>query len=427
MRNTYTYWRAAHPLVFISCLLLIGVLIANSAAPKIIFTTPRFSIAILLVEIISLIALKHVFEQTVFTGMFTMVCIISWGAILQWNSSMSYNFHLPAFIDHQVTATRNWMIQKINNTLISKEANSFALALLIGVKMDMNKTLLNAYTQLGIIHIIAISGMHLDILFKTLTKITYHLPKTKTLALLEIIFLLIIIWTYCLIANASPSIVRASVFFSIFIIGKFFSKSNFTLNSIAGGILLLILVNVKDIQHIGLQLSYSAVIGIHLFYKIIYSSIAIDNPMIRFFWSNFCVSLAAQIATMPILLMHFHQIASWVLVSNFIMVPLSNIMLYGLVVLLMLPQGWAVYFGSLVTKYILFFNSLVQQWFISTKAENIYIRMDATQVFCYYLLLILVYLWIYQKKSSYLMVILLLLTGYGVLKLFSSLHFMWKM
>lgn len=427
MRNSYTYWRAAHPLVFISCLLLIGVLIANSTAPKIIFTTPRFSIAILLVEIFSLIALNHVFEKTVLKGMFAMVCIISWGTILQWNSSMSYNFQLPAFIDHQVTATRNWMIQKINNTLISKEANSFALALLIGVKMDMNKTLLNAYTQLGIIHIIAISGMHLDILFKTLTKITYHLPSTKILALLEIIFLLIIIWTYCLIANASPSIVRASVFFSIFIIGKFFSKSNFTLNSIAGGILLLILVNVKGIHHIGLQLSYSAVIGIHLFYKIIYSSIAIDNPIIRFLWSNCCVSLAAQIATMPILLMHFHQIASWVLVSNFIMVPLSNIMLYGLVVLLMLPQGWAVYFGSLVTKYILFFNNLVQQWFISTKAENIYIRMDPTQVFCYYLLLILVYLWIYQKKSSYLMVILLLLTGYGVLKLFSSLHFMWKM
>jgi competence protein ComEC len=427
MRNSYNYWRAAHPLVFISCLLLIGVLIANSAAPINIITNHWFSLALLLVEILSLIVLNLLFEQTIFKGLFAMVCIISWGAIIQWNSSISYDLHLPACIDHQVTAARNWIIQKINSTIISKEANSFALALLIGVKMDMNKSLLNAYTQLGIIHIIAISGMHLDILFKTLTKITYHLPKTKTLECVELILLLVIIWAYCLIANASPSIVRASVFFSICIIGKFYSKSNFTLNSIAAGILLLILVNVQGIKHIGLQLSYSAVIGIHLLYKIIYGSIKIDNPIVRYLWSNCCVSLAAQIATMPILLMHFHKIASWVLVSNFIMVPLSNIMLYGLVLLLLLPQGWSVYFGSLISKYILFFNSLVQQWFISTKAENIYIRMNIYQVFGYYLLLLLVYLWIYQKKSSYLIVILGLFTGYRILKLFSSSNFMWKM
>ena len=52
--------------------------------------------------------------------------------------------------------------------ITNKEANGFAQAIVLGVKMDMDKGLMTAYTQLGIVHIIAISGMHLEILFKNL-------------------------------------------------------------------------------------------------------------------------------------------------------------------------------------------------------------------------------------------------------------------
>jgi competence protein ComEC len=220
-------------------------------------------------------------------------------------------------------------------------------------------------------------------------------------------------------ANASPSIVRASVFFSIFIIGKFYEISSFTLNSIAGGILLLLLMNIKGIEHIGLQLSYAAVIGIHLFYKIFYTSIDIQNPLIRFLWGNCCISLAAQLTTFPIIVLHFHQVASWVLISNFIMVPLSTIILYGLLVLLILPVSIATYWGIVMEQYILFFNGLVYRWFVSTKAGTIHFSMNVAQVSLYYVLLLLLYLWIYQKKGTYLIAILSVFTGLALIKLFS--------
>ena len=176
---------------------------------------------------------------------------------------------------------------------------------------------------------------------------------------------------------------------------------------------------MRGVEHIGLQLSYAAVIGIHLFYKILYTSIDIDNPIIQFLWSNCCVSLAAQLTTFPILLLHFHQVASWVLVSNFIMVPLSNLILYGLAIILILPKGLAIYVGILVAKYIQFFNQFVQHWFLNTKAGTLQITMNTIQVLGFYLILLLVYLWIYQKKSSYLLAVLGLITCYTVLKLFS--------
>jgi competence protein ComEC len=141
--------------------------------------------------------------------------------------------------------------------------------------------------------------------------------------------------------------------------------------------------------------------------------------MIRFLWSNCCISLAAQLSTFPIIVLHFHQIAAWVLISNFIMVPLSTIILYGLVVLLILPISMATYWGILMERYILFFNGLVYRWFVSTKAGTIHFSMNITQVCLYYILLLLLYLWIYQKKGTYLIAILSVFTGLVLIKLFS--------
>jgi len=419
VQKSYTYWRAAHPLVFISSLLLLGVVISNGFAKLSFFSNPLFLICLLFLELAALFTCLQIQNKPVIKGILVMSCLISWGVMIQWNASSQTHFELPSYINRYIIYCRNGLIDKINKTILPKEANGFALALLIGVKMDMNKALVNAYTQLGIIHIIAISGMHLDILFKSLKRLTSYFPKNRIFNILEIVLLLIIVWTYTLMAYASPSIVRASVFFSIYLIGNFNALPSFALNTIAGGILFLILMNVRGVEHIGLQLSYAAVIGIHLFYKILYTSIEIDNPIIQFLWSNCCVSLAAQLTTFPILLLHFHQVASWVLVSNFIMVPLSNLILYGLAIILILPKGLAIYVGILVAKYIQFFNHFVQHWFLNTKAGTLQITMNTIQVLGFYLILLLVYLWIYQKKSSYLLAVLGLITCYTVLKLFS--------
>lgn len=419
MQNAYQYWRASHPLLFITLHLLLGILIAKIIPINPTLLIKFIAVAILTIELLLLVIINKSNLSPLFKGILVITCLISWGLLIQWSALYKIQFNMPIAIDYFIKNCRNWFIEKINKTIISKEANGFALALLIGVKMDMNKELVNAYTQLGIIHIIAISGMHLDILFKSLTKLTGLLPKKRGFQIFEIIIILLIVWVYTLMANASPSIVRASVFFSIYIVGKFFEISSFTLNSIAGGILLLLLIDIKGIEHIGLQLSYAAVFGIHLFYKIFYKAIDIDNPLIKFLWSNCCIGLAAQVTTFPIIVFHFHQIAAWVLMSNFIMVPLSTVILYGLVILLISPLSIAVYWGILVERYILFFNGLVNRWFINTKAGTMHISMNIIQVFIYYTILLLLYLWIIQKKASYLIAIFSLVTGFFVIKLFS--------
>jgi competence protein ComEC len=420
MLNSFVYWRATHPLVYISVHLLLGLGIA-SVLPK-LENEPALNLAIIIL-VISIIYLLIVTYKSSKHDAFTMInslVLISWGICIKWAFQSKNYFHIP-YPENTIISARQWMIQKVSENIKNHEAKGFALAILIGIKSDMDKLLVNAYIQLGIIHIIAISGMHLEILFKNLSSITQLLPRQKVYIWIELIILLLSAWTYALIAFGSPSIIRASIFFSIYIIGKFMETPSFMLNTIAAGILLLLLFDHDKISNIGLQLSYAAVMGIHLFYKPIYKMLSIDNPIIKFLWSNCCISLSAQIATLPILAFHFHQIAGWVLVTNFIMVPLSNIILYGLGILLMLPAQFSIasYWGSLIEKYIHFFNVLVTNWFKQTQAGNVIIQMNHFDLIIYYAILLFIYLWLYLKQSIYLIWVLGFICLYVLMKLFS--------
>ncbi len=420
MQNAYAYWRATHPLVFISFHLILGAA-SSSFFPQISFyNSLQLAIVILLIGIVLLLFFNNVKNQNFLQGLLVSIILVSWGLAIKFAAQKNNLLHIP-YPNKFILICQNWVITKINLYIANKEANGFALAILLGLKSDINKELINAYTQLGIIHIVAISGMHLQILFNNLNKITQYFPKSKLFLTVELILLLLIVWTYTLMAFASPSIVRAALFFSFFTFGKFIGASSFVLNSIGGGLLVLLLFNVGDLSNIGLQLSYGAVIGIHLFYKLFFSAIELHNPIIKFLWSNCCMSLAAQLTTLPILALHFHQIAGWVLVSNFIMVPLSNFILYGLAILLLLPNSLFIthYWGQFMEKYILYFNNMVSGWFQNTKAGSILITMHYFDILFYYLILLFVYLWVYLKRPNYLIWTLVFICVYLLRKLFS--------
>lgn len=420
MSNPLQYWRASHPLVYISLHLLMGLALAYSIPMMNDEIALYFSLIIYSLSILLFTLLNRKKNIHTYAFMSISLLLICWGMAIKWSFQNKTLFTIP-YPEGKIQLCRNWIIQKISENIRNEEAKGFALSLILGIKAEVNKNLMNAYKQLGIIHIIAISGMHLEILFKNLTSITRLLPRNRLFLWLELGLLLFSVWTYALIALGTPSIIRATVFFSIYIIGKFMGASSFNLNIIGGGIIILLLFDSHKVTHIGLQLSYAAVIGIHVLYKPIYNALELDNPIIKFLWSNCCVSLAAQITTFPILAFHFHQISRWVLVSNFILVPLSNLILYGLVILLLLPKFYAIssYWGYVIEKYILFFNGMVSDWFTQTNAENIIVPLTYLDLTLYYLFVLGLYLWLHFKNTIYLLWVLSAICLQISIKLFS--------
>ena len=420
MEKSKAHWKAAHPFLYISIVLMLGLLFAsiffkNKDQPLI--AAAIMSIGLLLLQFSLWIPLPRIYQS-----LLVLLILMSWGMAIYLASQEKNLIQLP-YPKTWVEASRNWVIQKMNAYIPNKEANGFALALLLGVKSDLNKTLLQAYTQLGIIHIVAISGMHLEIIFKNLRRITQWLPRSKFFLALELVLVLLGVWWYTLMAFTSPSILRASVFFSIYFIGKYFGKSNYTLNTIAGGMLIFLLFDVKNIESLSLQLSYGAVIGIHLFYPLMYKLLPMDNPLLIFLWSNLCISFAAQLTTIPILLYHFHQMPSMVLVSNFILVPLSNLLLYGLCLLVACPPlfGLCYWLGKGLAQYILWINDSIRFIYSLPMSSSLAIEFDQIQVALYYLLLWMLYRWWSKKQAQYLVYAMAVIVAYSLLKLFSRL------
>ena len=432
MEKSPRHFKAAHPLLFISSILLAGLIFAKLFVKDIILLSISETSYLLIVSLVLLqfiITRSSIGANTItiihpnvkmIEGLFIYLILFSWGVLLFFITKEKNIFQIP-YPEKFISFCRNAVIHKLNLTISHSEANTFAQSLLLGVKTNANKELVNAYRQLGIIHIIAISGMHLEIIFKNILRVTHWLPRKKIFILLELFVVLGCVWTYTLMAFASPSILRAAVFFSIYYIGNFLGSSSFTLNIVAGGVLILLLFDIKNVENIGLQLSYAAVLGIHLLYPLLNKMVPMDNPIFVFIWNNICISIAAQLTTLPILLFHFHKLASLVLISNFIMVPLSTLLLYALALLVITPPiiELPVLVGQIIEKYIIGMNKAIR--YLDTLPINrpMIISFELGQVILYYLAILLLYAWLYSKKAKWLVYLMAIFCIYSLLKLFS--------
>lgn len=419
MEKSPTHFRAAHPLLFISGILLAGIIFAKLFVQELLILRISEATYLLLFSLVLLQFIINHTNTTYIEGLAVYLILFSWGILLFFLTKEKNLFQIP-YPEAFITYCRNAVVNKLNVCIPSAEANAFVKSLLLGIKTDADKELLNAYKQLGIIHIVAISGMHLEIIFKNILRITSWLPRKKLLMAVELV--LGFVWTYTLMAFASPSIVRAAVFFSIYYIGKFRGDSSFTLNVMAGGILILLLFDLKNVENIGLQLSYAAVLGIHLFYPLLNKMMPMDNPVLVFLWSNLCISIAAQLTTLPILLYYFHQLASMVLISNFIMVPLSTLLLYALALLVITPNimGFSKLFGQIIEKYIISMNKAISYLEALPMNHPLLISFGLEQVILFYLALLLIYAWLYTKRSHWLLYLTGLFCCYSIIKLFST-------
>lgn len=194
------------------------------------------------------------------------------------------------------------------------------------------------------------------------------------------------------------------------------------LNFIAAGVLTILLFDIKHLHHIGLQLSYAAVIGIRLFHPLFNKMLPMENPILAFLWSNFSVTLSAQLTTFPLLAYQFQQVSTMVLLSNFVMVPLSNVLLYGLAILIVVPNwyGLAGYLGYLIERYILCVNWTIHTVYTKSISKMAFVVFSKYTVMAYYSCLFLLYLWMFYKKVNYLKYAIWLLSLLFIIKLFSK-------
>lgn len=222
----------------------------------------------------------------------------------------------------------------IKRFLSEEREQAIALALLLGVKDYLDTSLKEAYSAAGAMHVLAVSGLHVGIVYLLLKILLSRARKHRAGRYLFAVITLSIIWLYALVTGFSPSVIRAATMFSVVILAEVANRRTNIYNSLGIAAFILILYDPRIIYAVGFQLSFAAVLGIVTIQPALYRMLHFHWKPLDYFWSITCVSLAAQLATFPLTLMYFHQFPSYFLISNLVVIPAAfMVMVIGLVML----------------------------------------------------------------------------------------------
>ncbi|MCS7037938.1 MAG: ComEC family competence protein, partial [Saprospiraceae bacterium] len=219
-------------------------------------------------------------------------------------------------------AWRERLLLVLREYFPTQDEYAVASALLLGYKEDLTEELRATYSQTGSMHALAVSGTHVGLVYVALYFLIRRIPwRGAWKRWGDTVLVLLGIWTFALITGASPSVMRASLMFTLFLVGKALFRHASTWNVLGATAFVLLLYNPYNLFDLGFQLSFAAVAGIVGILPVLqrYS----PRRMPRWLqgpWDVLLVGIAAQLGTLPLSLYYFHQfpvyfwLAGWVVV-----------------------------------------------------------------------------------------------------------------
>jgi competence protein ComEC len=229
---------------------------------------------------------------------------------------------------------RLWADKQLKKYVHGERERATASALVLGVADGLDSDLLQAYASTGAMHVLAVSGLHVSIIYWIILLLGKPIEKLKAGKAILAVSSVILLWIYAFVTGWSPSVLRAVMMFTFVALARPWKQSTNIYNTMAASAFCLLLYDPFFVMSVGFQLSYIAVFGIVFLHPHLY---ALWEPKRRIWdetWKVTSVSIAAQIATVPISLYYFHQFPNYFLIANLLVIPASFVVLVaGLAVL----------------------------------------------------------------------------------------------
>lgn len=288
------------------------------------------------------------------------------------------------------------------------EAFAVASTLILGYRSDLSKETLAAYSKTGTIHALSVSGMHVGIIYLMLHWLLSFMDKRKWSGILKLILICTLIWYYSLLTGFSPSVLRSAVMLSVFILSKQLKRKSNGYNTLAFTAFCLLVIDPFLIWDVGFQLSFLAVFGLIYFQPLIYKWWYIENKWLDKVWATIALSLAAQLATLPLSIYYFHQFPIYFIISNlFILLPIAVLMYVGIAILLL-----KAYFLAPAFEWLIVFTNNGLKWIADLPYSGITeIWLTKSQLWLLTLLIVLITIGLacYKKRHIVMAGVVLLL------------------
>jgi len=235
-------------------------------------------------------------------------------------------------------------------------------ALLIGKTDGLSDHLRRAYAASGTMHVLAVSGLHVGIIYWILLIFLKPLTTFAHGRWLIAAISIVILWCYAALTGLSPSVLRAVAMFTFVAISIPFGLRSQIVNTLAASLFILLIYDPHLISNIGFQLSYLAVAGIIWIHPVLYKTFQPNHKAVDYCWSIISVSIAAQLTTFPLTVYYFHQFPVYFIPANLIIIPLSFLILLICLMLIALGSfsGAATILGKVIGTSIGFMNSIAR-------------------------------------------------------------------
>jgi len=214
------------------------------------------------------------------------------------------------------------------------EAYAVLAAMTLGDKSALTSEIRETYSVTGASHVLALSGLHLGIIYMLLSRL---MLRQRRFWLSQTVIVMCI-WAFAFLTGLSPSMVRSSTMITIYAVFSVGGRSRSSVNLLAFSALVMLLVDPLSLFDLGFQLSFLAVLSILLFVPLIERVWPADYWLMKWLRGMVAVSLAAQLGVAPLIAYYFGRFSTYFLLTNFIVIPMVTVILYGALIVVLLPS-----------------------------------------------------------------------------------------
>lgn len=260
---------------------------------------------------------------------------------IYWSGDLDKSKRNDLSFIEKIKENRNELLLKIDSTSISAYSKDFLKGIVLADKTDMDEGITSDFQKSGLVHLLAISGAHIAIIFYFLL-FAFRRLLFGNQYVLSVILALVSIWLFAFYIGFGNSVVRACLMLSVYYSYVLLQRKADTLHALSLAALCILTIDTNQVFDVGFQLSFMAVLGIYwlnqpiknLFKKWRYSKIS------RFFVGIFSMTLSAQLATLPLVLFYFHQFSLISILSNLIVIPLAEVIIvFSLLITILVGVG----------------------------------------------------------------------------------------
>ena len=232
---------------------------------------------------------------------------------------------------------REKLLERYRQQGLEDDAYALVAAMTLGDKTAIDKDLRQTYNISGAAHVLALSGLHMGIIYAALTLLTFGRRRRIVTQALIVIAL----WAFVFLVGMPASAVRAAAMLSLYALLTLGYREKASINALAFTALVMLSISPYTLFDVGFQMSFLAVLSILVWTPVLNDwvspSLQRRWPPLRWAWGLTAVTLAAQFGVAPLIAYYFGRISTYFLLSSFVAIPAVTVIVWLALATLLIP------------------------------------------------------------------------------------------